>query len=67
MGSITFSIDQLEQGIVLGIRDTRLVCDDPTDLLRGRVWSHWERPGLQGAVVFVRNDHSQDRGTGGHR
>lgn len=63
---ITFTVHQLEQGIILGIRNSSLVCDDATDLFCSGMRSHRKSSGLQGSIVLVRNDDTQDRGAGRH-
>lgn len=61
--SQTFSIDQLEQSVILSVGNSRLVSNDSTDLPRGCVRPNGQRSRLNGPVVLIRNDDTQHRRT----
>lgn len=48
-----FPLHQLEEPVVLRIGAPYLMCEDPADFPGVHVRSHWQRPGVQGAVQLI--------------
>ena len=57
---VTFSLDELEQPVVLRIRASDLVGEDPADVARVHVRSDWQSSGVERTMQLVRHEDAKD-------